>query len=515
EVSKAMGRLMPESREQFYLTRRRRARPGAWSTLLHGAQYRAREWGPTWWSRAINRRGFERDVGSSGLHRAHVRIFDHHACHAAAAAYASPFPSCVVVTIDGLGDGWSSTVSHFHDGRLTLVDRTPAPDSPGVFFEHVTTLLNMRPLEDEGKVMALADYAAPVSDEQNPLLEVLTVNGLRFTTSAASHTLRRVLRHHQWFASNEQFAYMAQRALEKACVTLVRHAIEATGESRVALAGGVASNVKVNRAVRQLECLDDMFVFPHMGDGGLACGAAIAASVEAGQHPTIPLEDLGLGPAFDEAAIQKALAESGLHFSRADALPEVVADLLADCRVVLWFEGRMEYGPRALGHRSILARPDRPELRDRLNLILKRRVWYQPFCPSMLDGVARLALADYKGAPNRHMTTAYGVRPEWRTALAGVLSVDATCRPQLVPDDDPSPYGALLRAVRVRLGHGVVLNTSFNIHGTPLVCTPTQAIDVLVQSGADWLAIGPFLVQGVRTMARTPSKETRAIAMPP
>jgi carbamoyltransferase len=157
----------------------------------------------------------------------------------------------------------------------------------------------------------------------------------------------------------------------------------------------------------------------------------------------------------------------------------------------------MEYGPRALGHRSILARPDRPELRDRLNLILKRRVWYQPFCPSILDTEARSALSDFKGAPNRHMTTAYNVRPEWRPSLAGVLSIDGTCRPQLVADDEPSVFGRLLRAVRTRLGYGAVLNTSFNIHGSPLVCTPVEALDVLAKSGADWLAIGPFLVEGV------------------
>src|SRR5262249_36587786 len=145
----------------------------------------------------------------------------------------------------------------------------------------------------------------------------------------------------------------------------------------------------------------------------------------------------------------------------------------------------------------ILARPDRPELRDRLNLILKRRGWYQPFCPSMLETEARAALADFKGAPNRHMTTAHRVGSESRPALAGVLSVDGTCRPQLVADDEPSPFGRLLRAVRRRLGHGAVLNTSFNIHGSPLVCTPAEALDVLTRSGADWLAIGPFLVEGV------------------
>lgn len=500
EVSKALGRLMPASRERFYQVRRRNARPGPWATLLQTAQYRVREWGPTWWSRVINRRGLQQDAAAAGLDRARVRIFDHHVCHATAAAYASPFESCVVVTIDGLGDGWSSTVHQFRDGRLTLLDRTPARHSPGVFFEHVTSLLNMRPLEDEGKVMALADYAAPIPDDRNPLLSILTVDRLQFKTRVPGHALRRVLHRHHWHVPNEQFAFMAQRALERACVSLVENAVEATGESRVALAGGVTSNVKINRSIRHLDRVEEMFVFPHMGDGGLACGAAVAASVEGGERPSLSLGDLGLGPEYGERSIQQALADSGLAFTRVDDLSNAVADLLVDGRVVLWFQGRMEYGPRALGHRSILARPDRPDLRDRLNLILKKRVWYQPFCPSMLERDARSMLADLKGSPNRHMTTAYLVRPACRAALAGVLSIDGTCRPQIVPDDEPGPFGDLLRSLRARLGCGAVLNTSFNIHGQPLVCTPGQALDVFVKSGADWLAIGPFLVAAVGTV---------------
>jgi carbamoyltransferase len=154
----------------------------------------------------------------------------------------------------------------------------------------------------------------------------------------------------------------------------------------------------------------------------------------------------------------------------------------------------MEYGPRALGHRSVLARPDRPDLRDRLNLVLKRRVWYQPFCPSMLESEAVRLLADWRGGPNRAMTMAFEVAAEHRPTLAGVMSVDGTCRPQVVADDDDGPFAALLREARRQWRAGAVLNTSFNIHGEPLVCSPRDAVDVFLRSGADALAIGPFLV---------------------
>jgi carbamoyltransferase len=161
----------------------------------------------------------------------------------------------------------------------------------------------------------------------------------------------------------------------------------------------------------------------------------------------------------------------------------------------MWFQGAMEYGPRALGHRSVLARPDRPDLRDRLNLVLKRRVWYQPFCPSMLESEAPRLLADWTGGRNRSMTMAYQVAEAHRARLAGVVSVDGTCRPQLVADEDGGPFAELLREARRRWGVGAVLNTSFNIHGEPLVCSPGDAADVFLRSGADALAIGPFLVE--------------------
>jgi carbamoyltransferase len=176
-------------------------------------------------------------------------------------------------------------------------------------------------------------------------------------------------------------------------------------------------------------------------------------------------------------------------------VPETVADLLAEGGIVMWFQGAMEYGPRALGHRSVLARPDRLDIRDRLNLALKRRVWYQPFCPSMLESDARQMLADWDGGRNRAMTMAYQVADRYRCAMAGVTSVDGTCRPQFVADDDPGVFADLLREVRQRSGAGVVLNTSFNIHGEPLVCSPAEALDVFLRSGADALAIGPFLVR--------------------
>jgi carbamoyltransferase len=254
------------------------------------------------------------------------------------------------------------------------------------------------------------------------------------------------------------------------------------------------STAKATRQGRLLPDVDVVFVLPHRGDGGVALGAALGAAADAGAMPRIDLGRLDLGPAYDRPAVEAALRAAGLPPACAGDLPSRVADLLADGRIVMWFQGAMEYGPRALGQRSVLARPDRPELRDRLNLVLKRRVWYQPFCPSMLESEASRLLADWTGGPNRSMTMAYKVVEQHRAHLAGATSIDGTCRPQIVADDDAGPFAELLRDARRHWQVAAVLNTSFNIHGEPLVCTPGEAVDVFLRSGADALAIGPFLV---------------------
>ncbi len=496
DVAKAIGRLFPSTKEAYYRLRRRKTQPGWGSNLRSRAKYLITEWKPNPLSRLASRRSLTRTLAQLGLGWAALRVYDHHACHAAAAACTSSFDSCLVVTIDGLGDGKAATVSRYRDGRLELLASTAARSSPGVFFEHVTHLLNMRELEDEGKVMALADYASPVPDEENPMLALLTTSGATFVTSVPGHALQRPLKEVLWRFPNEQFAFMAQRALEQACVAVVREGLRLTGERRVALAGGVASNIKVNRRIRLLDGVDDVFVYPHMGDGGLALGAALLAAMEAGgSGAQIPLDDLGLGPEYSEDALEAALGASGLPHQRCADMPSTVARLLVADRIVMWFQGRMEYGPRALGHRSVLARPDRPELRDRLNLVLKRRVWYQPFCPSILERDALAVLSDFSGRPNRHMTMAYQVAVEHRRSLGGVINVDGSCRPQIVRDEAAGPFAALLRDMRHQVGIGAVLNTSFNVHGSPLVCTPREAIDVFVETGADALAMGPFLVR--------------------
>jgi carbamoyltransferase len=495
DPARALTRTWPAAKERYYQIRRRKARPTFMSVVTRRVKQRLTRLRPTSWSRAMNRRALLVALRQSGRGPRVIRLYDHHECHALCAAVAAGVDPCLVLTVDGLGDGVSATTNVYRDGRLIRIQESPAAHSIGVFFEHVTHLLNMRELEDEGKVMALSEYATPVPDEENPLLRLVSVDRGRIRLAITGARLARRLKDLLWGMSNEQFAFMAQRTVERTLESLARDAVAESGIGHLALAGGVASNIKATRLVRHLSGVESVHVFPHMGDGGLALGAAIAGAREQGEQLALDFSRLDFGPSYTQAEFEAALAGRGLPASRPSSLPSCVARLLAQEALVVWFEGAMEYGPRALGHRSVLTRPDRPALRDRLNRFLKRRAWYQPFCPSLLESEAPRLLSDWDGPSlNPHMTMAYMVKAECRAEMAGVIGPDGSCRAQIVPDTGDGPYARLLGEMKRTTGTGAVLNTSLNIHGQPIACRPEDAVTVFADSGADALVLGPFLV---------------------
>ncbi|NLF38111.1 hypothetical protein GX586_01610 [bacterium] len=492
DAAKTLTRWAPTLRDQYYALRRRKCRPGMLARWKKMAKYEITLVPGNALTRRLSDARIRRQAAHMGLD-APVAWTGHHEAHAASAALCSGFDAATVVTLDGIGDALSGSVSIWRDGTLRRLSAIAGRDSMGIFFEHVTNLLNMRELEDEGKVMALANYAFPVPDDENPLLDLLTVEGTDVRCVHGPVRLYRLLADVLYRFPSEQFAYMAQRVLELRIPALVSNAVKAAGCPRVCLAGGVASNVKANMLVRGLPCVEDLFVFPHMGDGGLAVGAALAAGNERFNWKGVALADVALGPAYGDGEIADALNAAGLPHRRSTALAAEVAEAIHLGAIILWFQGRTEYGPRSLGNRSILARPDEPGIRDRLNLALKQRVWYQPFCPSILESDAPRFLAGYR-APNRFMTEAFRTTRDGAHALAAAMSIDGTCRPQIVADGS-GPFATLLAAVRRSTGIGAVLNTSMNIHGEPMVNSPAEAVSVFQRSGADILAIGPFIVR--------------------
>jgi carbamoyltransferase len=481
DVAKTLSRWVPSTKESYYRFRRRKTDPSPWRVAGKRWKYWLTTVPGNRVTVALSHAATRRRLAALGFPQRPLVMIDHHLAHAASAAYLSGFPEATVITLDGVGDGLSATASRYQGGWLERLDETPAGDSLGVFFEHVTNLLNMRELEDEGKVMALATYAYPIADEQNPLIELFRVEGTRIRARYGPMRLHDELRRILWRYPSEQFACMAQRALEIHVLELARNAVRRTGLRNLALAGGVASNIKINMLLRESPDTDEVFVFPHMGDGGLAVGAALEAAKQAGEPVDRSLEEIYWGPSIEESAEPPSGIRPILR-AQQDAVIRRAAELITRGEILLWYQGRMEYGPRALGHRSILARPDGPDIRDRLNLQLKKRVWYQPFCPSMLDSEAGRLLENAGGRPNRFMTMGYRLRREYRNTLPAIQGVDGSCRPQFVREDD-TPFSRLLEALRESTGAGCVLNTSMNLHGEPLVATLQQAFRLMQECG--------------------------------
>jgi len=496
DFAKTLTRCFPSLREQYYLIRRRKLEPGRLTRLKKRAKYRLTELPPSRLSRAVSLQVIRRELREAGFIAPHVVAVDHHTAHAASAAFSSGFDECLTLTIDGIGDALSGSAWSFRQGRMELLSTISGKTSFGIFFEHVTNLLNMRELEDEGKVMALANYAYPIPDVDNPMLDFFCVDGTQVRSRFSSLEMYRRLERILWHFPPEQFAYMAQRTLEVKVVEWVRNAMRETGHRKLAYAGGVASNVKVNMLLRELPEVDDLFVFPHMGDGGLAVGAAMWANYQMHGACRYAVEDVRWGPAYSEADVRNALERHpGMEMVHSSDVLVTAAQLLADGEILMWFDGRMECGPRALGGRSILARPDSLEIKDLLNLKLKRRVWYQPFCPTMLAQDAREYLEGYSGPPNLFMTCAYRTRKERREQLRGVINVDGSCRPQILPEAGADRYTGLLKEFKRRTGLGVLLNTSFNLHGEPIVCTPEDALRTFEQTDVSSLCLNGMLIR--------------------
>lgn len=501
DPAKTLTRLLPQLKEEYYLIRRRKKAPRRSDPFKKAFKYRFTEAAPNFISQALSRKYFHHQLQAVGFKDYELHLTDHHEAHAQAAARCSGFSECLVLTLDGVGDGLSGSVWVFQNDDLRLIKAFPAKISLGIFFEHVTNLLNMRELEDEGKVMALANYAYPIKDHENPLMKMIETRELDLISNYSSTGMFRELKKILWHYPSEQFAYMAQRALEKNAITLAKNALAHTKMKRIAVSGGVFSNIKMNMKIAAMDGVENMFVFPHMGDGGLAIGAAMIANQKKYGITGYTLDNLHLGPAFSNSEILEILSkETKIRYRSIENAPEVAAQLILEGQIILWFLGRMEIGPRALGNRSILARPDDRGIKNRLNVLLKKRVWYQPFCPSMLmeDALQLLETDGMNITDNRFMTMGFQVRKEHLKTMDGVINIDGTCRPQFVGNENPA-YRQLLQEIKKGLGYGVVLNTSFNIHGEPLVCSPHEALYMLKDAGIRYLFMEDILVENLDT----------------
>ncbi len=495
EFTKTLERIFPSMKESYYQFRRRKITKPMFENERHNLKYRMTNVGVLPLCSSVSKSIVAKRLRGMGFSKTKIHAVDHHTAHAACAAFTAPFKRSLVITMDGLGDGLSGSINTFENGRLERHIAIPARHSLGIMFEQVTNIAGMRELEDEGKVMAMADYSYPFSYEENRLNDLFKVTG---TTIAAKHSAVRqfaLLQKIAWQTPREQFAYMAQQLLENALVKFVGNAIDRYSIGSIALAGGLFSNVKANMKIRMLNGVKHWYIFPHMGDGGMALGAALytkylldgSSSHHFGAY---------LGNEYSAEQTEYVLkSEPSLSYQRESKEEQAshASELISSGNYALWFQGRMEYGPRALGNRSIIAPADSETVKDRLNLYVKKREWYQPFAPSMLDDDAEHLLEfDCKGH-DRFMTMAYMVKEEHRKRTASVMHVDGSARPQMVSSENPE-YESMLKHVKRRTGTGVVLNTSFNIHGMPIVMSPVDAVDTMKKTKAKYMFINGFFV---------------------
>ncbi|MCL5239695.1 MAG: hypothetical protein M1286_04495 [Candidatus Marsarchaeota archaeon] len=494
EFAKTLSRVFPYQQEAYYKFRRRKMLKPRNETMMHYLKYTMTSVGVLPSFAEISKAVVSGHLKNMGFDSFKLHAVDHHASHAATAAFTSGFDRALVITLDGLGDGLCGSISTLEKGKLERKKAISARHSIGVFYEQVTNIVGMRELEDEGKVMAMACYSYPFPFEDNRFKDFFSVKGTDITARYSPIKQYDMLSRMAWSMPREQVAYMAQQLLEHVLTEFVGNAIDEYGIGNVAMAGGLFSNVKANMQVRNLSALKKWYIFPHMGDGGTAMGAAMRVNYQLNGISKYSFPNAYLGDSFTGDYIESALKkEKGIRYEEEKDKGGHAADLIGRDDYVFWFQGRMEFGPRALGNRSILAKADSESVKDKLNLYVKQREWYQPFCPSMLESEAKRLFDQVKGT-DRFMTMAYKVKDGKRDVMKSVMHTDNTARPQMVGDENKN-YRKLLESVRKKMGHGVVLNTSFNIHGMPIVMSPEDALLTMKKTKTKHMFIGNFYVE--------------------
>jgi carbamoyltransferase len=444
--------------------------------------------------------------------QAPVGFFDHHYCHATTAYYTSGWPEALVVTLDGGGDGLSGSVYLGRHGHLRRLAQVDSFNSLGNFYSYVTELCGFKAEKHEGKVTGLAALGQPrYAGILRQLIRYQEPGQIRYTVPMYH---RSALRHLQQRLPAEpnpaDLAASVQLILEEVGLAFVRYWLRRSGQSNIVLAGGVFANVKLNQRIHELDEVERIFIHPAMDDSGLAVGSALAAQLE--RQDLAPARMIGrlanvyLGPDYSDEAIARAVTEAALPASHEPDIHWKVAELLAQGFVVARFNGRMEYGPRALGHRSILYQTTDPSVNDWLNKSLQRTE-FMPFAPATLAEYAPARYEALAGAeePARFMTITLNCTPLMKRESPGVVHVDGTARPQLIDRATAPDFHKILHDYHQITGIPSLINTSFNMHEEPIVCTPQDALRSFREGRLDYLAIGDWLVAqpiGARQPAR-------------
>lgn len=444
---------------------------------------------------------------------------NHHLSHAASAYYASGWDDCLVVVLDGMGEVYGGSVYVASDGKLKLIDEIPSHDSIGILYSLITLHLGFDFGADEYKIMGLAPYGNATRFDSffNNAVELLSNGSIRIPMLAMNQSRldretyrisRNYLDEHLWPARkpdeplleiHQDIAAGLQKCLERAISHICSHFSHSTGQTRLAMAGGVALNCTNNGKLYRSGLFDDIFIQPAAGDDGAAAGAALFCAAMAGEvvneRMPVPL----LGPFYSLSDIEEAIKtfREQVTVQRFDSLHAScvsAADDIARGKIIAWYRGRMEFGPRALGNRSILGNPADPTMRDRINALIKKREAFRPFAPAVsIEQVSKwfevLPQAEFP-----YMIATANVRSQFRQELPAITHVDGSARIQTVSAVDNKDFHTLLGFVGEKTGREMVLNTSFNVKGQPMVNTPEEAISTMLDANIDALYLENFLI---------------------
>ena len=462
-----------------------------------------------------------RDLKDFPLDRVH-HVAHHHA-HAASAYYTSGWDESLVVVVDAMGEAHGTSVFEGRDGKLNRIAGFSAQDSIGIFYSLITLHLGFDFNSDEYKIMGLAPYGDParfrdffakevvLRDDGSiriPLLRLNKTRDDRENYLASRDYLNRNLSparppSDEITAEHRDLAAALQECLNKVLIHICGSFGRTTGLRHLAMAGGVALNCTANGHLLRSGLFDNIYAQPASGDDGTALGAALYF---ASQNDTVINRKMPvplLGPAYDEKEVQAALVPFAgqvevRSFGSMEETCAAAAELIADGRVLAWYRGQMEFGPRALGNRSILADPGHPEMRDRINAMVKKREAFRPFAPAVaLEEVDRWFDVPH-GTELPYMITIVDVRAAHRAALPAITHVNGSARVQTVSATDNPAFHYLLGAVGKKTGRQMVLNTSFNVKGQPIVNTPTEAIETFLGTGIDCLFLENHLVTSLK-----------------
>jgi carbamoyltransferase len=435
---------------------------------------------------------------------------EHHLCHAASAFYPSGFDDAAILTVDGGGEWTTAQTAVGRGNRISKLAKVEIPHSLGAFYQAVSRYLGFDLISGPGKMMGLSAYGgkhAPTYDRMRKLIRLTDDGGFRLDLSyfAYHYTRRRgvsekfekefgpaAVKGGEWQEHHYRVAAAAQLVTEDVVLHMANKLHARTGSDALCMAGGVALNSVANGRLIGETPFKKLFIQPAAGDSGTSLGAALwVEHAILNRKRSYVMTDAFLGPRYDDAAIRAELERSGLPHVKTENHIKIAAELLRQGKILGWFQGRMEFGPRALGNRSILANPCIADMKDVLNRRVKFREGFRPFAPIVLE--ERCGEYFDKDHPNPYMLLVYSVLPEKRSVIPAVTHVDGTGRIQTVSQSENPELWNLLTAFDQLTGVPVLINTSFNVKGEPIVCTPFDAVDSFRRADMDYLIIGPYV----------------------